>query len=403
MVFSFFTKKPEKMVTRPSVNPRAKESLSPPSEPPAHPTMAPPPAKSADVQEEIVSSGFSDFVFSEASTNFQVEDELDPLDATAEEAAMLFSNGQDDAVRQTLCDAIKTHRSGKAERLWLMLFDLYRLNGEQSAFELLGIEFASCFEKSPPVWKNRSSAPPKQNPAGQSVRNLLFQGNLTEDNLNFIDSIANVFGKQPHLRLDLSKITRLDNAGCKSLLALLQKARKTKQEIELLGRDALASRVREKVLPGQASDQDCWLLFLELCQLQGRHELFEEIALDYAVTFEISPPSWESARVAAPEPEAPPTVPEANETANAYVLRGNVKGQRFPDLASHAQTHDALLIDCAELERMDFISAGALLNMLTTVRQSGKPIIFRHPHHLVAELFSIVGINAVATIVFSKH
>ena len=34
--------------------------------------------------------------------------------------------------------------------------------------------------------------------------------------------------------------------------------------------------------------------------------------------------------------------------------------------------------------------------------QSGKPIIFQHPHHLVAELFSIVGINAVATIVFAK-
>ena len=404
MVFSFFTKKPEKMVARPSVNPRAKESLVPDSlDPSAQAAKTPAPRPSDNMPEEAISSGFSDFVFSEASANIQVEDELDPIDATAEEAAMLFSNAQNDAVRQTLGSAVKSHRTGKAERLWLMLFDLHRLNGEQAAFEVLGIEFAGCFEKSPPGWKCRATTPPKQKAAEQAVRNLLFQGNLTEDNLDSIEAIANIFGKQPRLRLDLSKIERLDNAGCKQLLTVLQKARKARQDIELLGRDALARRVREQVRPGQASDPDCWLLFLELCQLQGKHDLFEEIALDYAVTFEISPPSWENERVAAPEPAAPTPLPEADTMANAYVLKGNIKGQRFPDLMSHAQAHDTLLIDCSALIRMDFISAGALLNVLTSIRQTGKPIIFRHPHHLVAELFSIVGINAVATVVFANN
>ena len=401
MVFSFFTKKPEKMVARPSVNPRAKESVPPDSLPPQTAKTPPPPTPDKH-PEETASSDFSDFVFSEASASFQVEDELDPIDATAEEAAMLFSNAQDDAVRQTLENAIKSHRSGKAERLWLMLFDLYRLNGNQSAFETLGIEYAGCFEKSPPGWENRSPTSTKQNSAGQVARNLLFQGNLTEDNLAAIDAIAKVFGKHPRLRLDLSKIKHLDNAGCERLLALLQKARRARQEIELLGRDALASLVHEKVRPGQASDPDCWLLFLELCQLQGRHELFEEVALDYAVTFEISPPSWESTRVAAPEPVAPPSTPEADETTDSYVLQGNIKGQRFADLMAHAQARSTLLIECSGLTRMDFISAGAMLNNLVVIRQSGKPIIFQHPHHLVAELFSIVGINAVATIVFAK-
>ena len=403
MVFSFFTKKPEKMVARPSVNPRAKESLVPDSlDPSAQAAKTPAPRPSDNMPEEAISSGFSDFVFSEASANIQVEDELDPIDATAEEAAMLFSNAQNDAVRQTLESAVKSHRTGKAERLWLMLFDLHRLNGEQAAFEVLGIEFAGCFEKSPPGWKCRATTPPKQKAAEQAVRNLLFQGNLTEDNLDSIEAIANIFGKQPRLRLDLSKIERLDNAGCKQLLTVLQKARKARQDIELLGRDALARRVREQVRPGQASDPDCWLLFLELCQLQGRHELFEEVALDYAVTFEISPPSWESTRVAAPEPVAPPSTPEADETTDSYVLQGNIKGQRFADLMAHAQARSTLLIECSGLTRMDFISAGAMLNSLVVIRQSGKPIIFQHPHHLVAELFSIVGINAVATIVFAK-
>ena len=55
------------------------------------------------------------------------------------------------------------------------------------------------------------------------------------------------------------------------------------------------------------------------------------------------------------------------------------------------------------LTRIDFISAGALLNVLTTVRRRGKQIVFRHPNHLVAELFGVVALKAVASIIFAKH
>jgi anti-anti-sigma regulatory factor len=65
--------------------------------------------------------------------------------------------------------------------------------------------------------------------------------------------------------------------------------------------------------------------------------------------------------------------------------------------------HDPLIIDCSAVTRIDFISAGALLNVLSTVRRSGKQIIFRHPNHLVAELFGVVGLRAVAEVVFAKH
>ena len=62
-----------------------------------------------------------------------------------------------------------------------------------------------------------------------------------------------------------------------------------------------------------------------------------------------------------------------------------------------------MVIDCTGLVRMDFVSAGALLNALTTIRQRGKPIVFHHPNRLVAELFRIVGLNAVGTLIFAKY
>ena len=36
-----------------------------------------------------------------------------------------------------------------------------------------------------------------------------------------------------------------------------------------------------------------WALLFEVYILQGRMEEFEELGLEYAVAFEISPPSWE--------------------------------------------------------------------------------------------------------------
>ena len=84
-------------------------------------------------------------------------------------------------------------------------------------------------------------------------------------------------------------------------------------------------------------------------------------------------------------------------------MHGDIKSSRFPDLAAHAGLHDPVLIECSTLRRMDFISAGALLNILTTVRGTGKQIVFRHPNHLVAELFGVVGLKAVAAIVCAYH
>jgi anti-anti-sigma regulatory factor len=402
MVFSFFKKTPEKMVARPAVAPRAKDDVgkSTPAGTELQTPAAPLPVDAPPAEQPAAQ--YSDFVFSESSPDFQIEADIDPVDAEAEEAAVLFANGQDEPVRAVLENAVRIHHFGPGERLWLMLFDLYRLTGNKAAFEALEIEYAQSFEKSPPSWVDQSRKQPKSNDAVPG--SLLFRGELTGDNAAAFDAINQALVKNPRLRLDLSKVKQLDSAGCGLLLALLQQARKTRRELELLGRDTLATLVQKRVVSGSAEDKECWLLFLELCQLQGQYEDFENLAVDYAVTFEVSPPSWESARVAAPEPEsALENAPGEAQLEEAYVLRGEIKALRFSDLAAHAESRDTLVIDCSELKRMDFISAGALLNALTTVRRSGKPIIFHYPNFLVAELFSVVGLNAVATIIFAKH
>ena len=391
MVFSFFKKPPEKMVARPAAVPRAaKISDAGEDSRPGAVTLPPEPAK--DVAPE-----FSDFVFSESAPDFQIEGEIDPVDAQAEEAAILFANAQDDAVRAVLEDAVRIHRSGAGERLWLMLFDLYLFAGTRAPFDALGIDYARSFEKSPPGWLDQA----RSAPANVALSSLLFPGELCAGNDAAFAAIAQSLDKNRRLRLDLSTLSRLDAAGCARLLDLLQRSRKARHELDILGRDTLATLLEARVETGRAEDQACWLLLLEVYQLRGQYESFEEVAINYAVTFEVSPPSWEAARVAAPEP--PPAARVVAATVDAYALRGEIKSSRFGDLPSFAELHDPVVVDCATLRRIDFISAGALLNVLTTIRRSGKQIVFQHPNHLVAELFGVVGLKAVATIVPAKY
>lgn len=412
MVFSFFSKKtPEKkMVARPAAVPRSREAREvalPPSEEKSTPSIelpqtsaATPPEVAADADSSL---DFSGFEFSQSSPDFQVEQDIDPVDAEAEEAAILYANGQDEAARSVLENAVRIHHFGPGERLWMMLFDLYRLTGQKAAFDTLGIDFARSFEKSPPAWRDKS---PRQVKVNEVVAgSLVFKGNLVGDNNAGFEAVRQSLTKNTKLRLDMSKVNELDALGCGRLMSVLQQARRSGREVELLGRDKLSGLVEQRTVSGKAEDSECWLLLLELCQLQGQQEAFEEAAINYAVTFEVSPPSWESNRVAAPEPIMKMAADDSRDSgiANAYMLSGDIKSSRFGDLTAHADLHDPVILDCTALVRMDFISAGALLNVLSTIRQSGKQIVFRHPNHLVAELFGVVGLRAVAAIIFAKH
>ena len=410
MVFSFFKKPTEKMVAKPAAVPRAKSTSTDSARTSAGQSEATASSASdqalaasaphgAETYEEPPSS--IDFVFSEGDGGFQVEEDIDPVDAEAEEAAVLFANGQDDAARAVLESAVRVHQYGPGERLWLMLFDLYRLTGQKAPFEALEIAFVQTFEKSPPGWLDASREKPKaQEKAAGSV---LFRGALVGSNDAGFLSLRQAIEAGQKLRVDLSKIPSADAEGCGQLLQLLASAKRAKREVELLGKDELIALIGPQIESGRPDNRECWLLLLELLQLQGKQEDFDETAINFAITFEVSPPSWEEKRVAAPEPEKANLSGAQAVDKDAYAMTGEIKNSRFGDLGGYADVNDPVVIDCVGLRRIDFISAGALLNVLSSVRRGGKQIVFRFPNRMVAELFRVIGLKAVATFVFTKH
>ncbi|MDR1709798.1 MAG: STAS domain-containing protein [Candidatus Accumulibacter sp.] len=365
---------------------------------------------------DAVVEDFSDIDvdFTRSSLDFQVDVDVDPINAPAEEAAVLFANSQDPAAQLILENALKLERSNMAERLWLMLFDLYRISGQRPAFEAMGIDYARAFEKSPPIWgqPKPGAASAAQAAAGRGGYTL-FKGDLLGSNTAAIEAARAALAKTNALRLDMSKVKQLDAAGCAGLRELLWRARKEGRGVEIRGSEALTQLVKDAVEAGKMetppAGKDCWLLLFELLQQQGQQEVFEDLAIDYAVTFEESPPSWEPVLTAAPAPAKPEAAEDdAAEEANAdadgaYVLSGEIRSSRFEDLSDFASQRPMLVIDCARLTRIDFVSAGALLNTLTTARNKGRQVVFRHPNRLVAELFRVVGLTGVAGIVFAKN
>lgn len=411
MVFSFFRKpQPEKrMVARPAAVPRPGEDQK--GEVPAavedHPrrSPAPPPVLTrADIplaepvpKSEPESLGLSEL---EVSVEEGLQFDADPVDAEAEQAAILYANGQDAAARTLLEKAARVYRSGPGERLWLMLFDVLRLTGEKSGFEALGLEYAECFEKSPPVWRG---VVPASRVQARASGTMLFKGELTGDNDAGFEAVQQALAKTASCRLDLSKVRRIDTAGCERLVAVLERVHRARRELDLVGRGPVASLLDARVVSGCAENRACWLLKLEFLQLSGPREAFEDLAIEYAVTFEISPPSWEPRRVMEAEPLPIAAVASEDLLSEAYQIRGEIRAAGFGDLMSYADANDPVLVDCAAVTRMDFVSAGKLLNLLTNIRRKGKKIVLRHPNHLVAELFRVVKVADVAEVILARN
>ena len=64
-----------------------------------------------------------------------------------------------------------------------------------------------------------------------------------------------------------------------------------------IGGDRFLNQLKEIAPVGERdTDPALWMLRLEALRLSNRPDQFDEAAIDYCVTYEVSPPSWERAK-----------------------------------------------------------------------------------------------------------
>ncbi|MEC5399374.1 sulfate transporter [Uliginosibacterium sp. H1] len=329
--------------------------------------------------------------------------------AAVEEAAILFANASDDGACAVLEAAIDASGGHASEVLWQMLFDLYRLTGNRQPFEERGVAFAQQYEMSPPVWDQ--DQPVAKGPSKDAGPSVNLTGTLSGNARTQFDQLVRIGAKSGKLRVDLGKLKGVDDTGAQLLAETLASLKRQKVAVVLLGARHALGLVLPKLKVGEREGRDYWLLALDLLQQLGDEAAFEDMAVNFAVSFEESPPSYEPPVVVAPEPD--PAVETGGlslvpieEEGDRFVLEGEVGGaqpEALRKLAVFASQRTRIEIDAKRLRRLEFVSAGGLFNQLAQLQGQGKLTVIYHPNAMVAALMRVMGIDQVAQIEARKQ
>jgi ABC-type transporter Mla MlaB component len=338
-----------------------------------------------------------------------------------DETAILFSNGQLDAAEAGLRSGLRREDLGNSARLaWLMLFELVNQRGDRAAFEQLAMDYALRFEDSPPAWMDYSDAATVRpaagaasaaaQPAAQSgAPSVRLPARIDAAIVGQLEQLRALTAAHAAVQLDVSDAREVDIAGASLLLRVLGAFRRSHRELTLVGAAVFADVLSRSVESGRRDPADAlWMLLLEVLRMLGRHEDFEETAIQYCITFEVSPPSWEAPaanlKVAAAS-NAPATPAEAAAAGTPLELRGVVEGDgepHFGRLMSATKNQQQVVIDCLHLRRLAFSAGSSLLGVLQRIRKGGATVELRNANPLVAALLHLLGITATAT-VHTRH
>ena len=407
----------------------------------ARPTRRPAPGQAAaaadePTQEHRPGAGLpqADTSFS-ASSRFAVEVSEVVHDAELDEAVIAFANAdfiQCEQALNALC-RVDAPRHRHADT-WHVLLDLYRATGQQAKFEALSLDYAHQFGRSSPQWyslpKRLADATADARPDTRGVKGDV--GWICPALLD-VDAVTKLRSVTLQLPLpwvlDWSAVQRVDVEAASQLQALFRQWAPQAIDMRWLGADCLLTALLEAAPTGvRDADPAFWMARLEALRLANRPDQFDETAIDYCVTYEVSPPSWEKARCqvrisGGGHNTSVPPLSIVSDVASRFFESGimddgqaggqvtqvELSGQLVGDISATLQEIDGKLgpaklvqVSCARLIRVDFIAAGDLLNWVLAKRTEHRHLSFIDAHRLVALFFGAMGINEQAKVLVPR-
>ena len=303
-----------------------------------------------------------------------------------ENAALLYASGQAIAARQILASALTHEPESRTSPLaWHAQFDLLQRAHERAAFEQLALEYVAVFERSPPPWDD--AILPSAKTAAPGAGYLAFTNLTAKAALELPGRAA----RYSTLRIDVATLSEFEDTGCRRLVDILRRLRRQSYSVGWQGVEALWRRIDEKIKPGTAQNEGLWLFALELLQWQNNQAEFEERAINYAVTFEVSPPSWEP--LARKQEQAAVALLPA---ADSHTLKGVLVGPadlQISALHDFADPRRLVKIDMTQVERFDFVCGGALQNAVSNFETNGKDVQILGASPIVQALLVLIGVS----------
>lgn len=399
----------------------------------------PPPSRLADSSMPPSSmngerSGPPSSIFSHSK---QMAIDVDEIahDPELEEASIRFANGDDAGAEAGLLEVLGPQGARvDHDETWLTLFDLYRAIGRQDRYEPAAIDFAGRFGRSAPQWFSlpeivgRMNQPAAAAPVGNAIADWTSPAVFGTQTLAAM--LAALAKAPPPWRLNWTKLASIVDSAVEPLARQFAQWASQPVQLRFIGSEVLERVLRDATPSGDRSASPAWWkLRMEVLRVMHRPDEFELVALDYCVTYEVSPPSWDSARC-----DFKPL-----QSDGSYVAGHTIVGDAFRDsvmsvmtgygdsasmnsqmssiatvelsglilgdgkealelLEAKLQDADVMVVSCARLIRTDFTAAGTLLNWVTARQAEGRQVQFVEVHRLVAAFFNVIGISEHARV-----
>ena len=362
-------------------------------------------------------------------------------DSDMEEAAIRFANGDDAGAEAGLLTALKADEvhPDLATGWAAALFDLYRATGQQNRFDHMAAECERRFRLVPPVWFSTPELLGRAGPTQASdARAVPVSSSATTwtcparfDLQALLTLKVSVSCAPEPWRLDWSMIESITPDAGEPFADLFDQWCAQPVVLHFDGAEVLDKMLRTVTPSG---DRSCplfwWRLRLDALRVMGLQDEFELAALDFCVTYEVSPPPWQAAlcnysdeaMTASGESRSLnigdaddlpdldiqsgniPTMPMAfdEDSTSVIELSGEVLGDAAEALGKlqvgGAQGMVRIVIACDRLIRVDFSAAGSILNWVATREKEGCHVQFRDVPRLVAAFFNVIGISEHAKI-----
>jgi ABC-type transporter Mla MlaB component len=357
-----------------------------------------------------------------------------------EEASIRFANGDHAGAESGLLEVLAQHRQAPPDQqleIWMTLFDLYRATGQHDRFDTLAIDFAAQYSRSAPLWFSIPEQLGMSVDAESEGAAVGAAGAVRKDfswNAPPTVAVSSVAALQASLAraaapwtLSWARLVSIDEAAVPLMADQFTLWADRDGQVVFSGVEKLNALLDAKAQSGDRSTSpEWWRLRMATLRLMGKADEFELVALDYCVTYEVSPPSWVSPRCGYSDNEggisgAAPLAAESDfgpsdlgdmsapallDAAPVAQLSGHIDGDATPLLEPFQALMRAgvpLTIACDKLIRVDFAAAGSVLNWAAEQQGHGHVIQFHNLQRLVAIFFNVIGINEHAWVVPRKN
>ena len=242
-----------------------------------------------------------------------------------EEAAIRFANGDYAGAEAGLLEVLERHSADEADaqfEIWMTLFDLYRATGQQDRFDALAIDFAGRFARSAPLWfsipeqlglqaavKAEATAVPQREFSWNAPAAMTLQSAAALQ--------ASINRSASPWTLTWTRLKSIEDTALTALANEFTRWADMKGQFVFTGSQALLTLLQERTQSGdRETNPEWWRLRMAVLRFMGQADEFEMVALDYCVTYEVSPPSWANPLCGYSDdatPEAAPAAPPAQD------------------------------------------------------------------------------------------